>query len=204
LTASVENDLTSNQPAECGFFFNTFKENRMNKSSKTEIVIPTWEGHSGPRYWGDHDYGSLDNQTSSFWVSFRGVVLGDPYSYMTEECRAIGDMGLYVWIEIDGTVIIDLRLHDVGSLTLRECEQRIKGLKSIYARAKAYPFNNFQRKTDVHAELTRVLDAIGIKRALVYHGINTTETFEPVRLAIRRISDCVDARLERMRLRRAA
>jgi hypothetical protein len=70
----------------------------------------------------------------------------------------------------------------VGSLTLRECEQRIKGLKRVYARAKAYPFNSFQRKTEVHAELTRVLDAMGIQRALVYHGINTTETFEPVGL----------------------
>ena len=175
-----------------------------NKSSKTEIVIPTWGGHSGPRYWGDHDYGSHDNQTSSFWVSFRGVVPGDPYSYMTEECRALGDMGLYVWIEIDGTVSIDVRLHDVGSLTLREGEQRIKLLKRIYARAKAYPFNSFQRKTNVHTELTQVIDAMGIKRALVYHGINATETFEPVGLAIRRISDCIDARLVRMRQRRAA
>lgn len=82
--------------------------------------------------------------------------------------------------------------------------QRIKLLKRIYARAKAYPFNGFQRKTDVHAELTRVLDAMGIKRALVYHGINMTETFEPVGLAVKRITDCIDARLERMRQRHAA
>lgn len=27
----------------------------MKKPSKTEIVIPTWDGHSGPGYWGDHD-----------------------------------------------------------------------------------------------------------------------------------------------------
>ena len=135
----------------------------MNRSSKTEIVIPTWDGYSGPIYWGDHDYGSHYNQTSSFWVLLRGVVTSDPYSYMPEECRAIGDMGLYVWMEIDGTVSIDMRLRDVGSLTLREREQRIKVLKRTFARAKAYPFNSFQRKTDVHTELTRVLDAMGIK-----------------------------------------
>ncbi len=176
----------------------------MKKPSNTEIVIPTWDGHSGPGYWGDHDHGSHDNQTSSFWVSLRGVVPGDPYSCMSEECRAIGDMALYVWIDVDGTVSIDLRLHDVGSLTLRECEQRIKVLKRTLARAKAYPFNSFQRKTDVHTELTRVLDAMGIKRALLYHGINTTGNFEPVGLAIRRIADCIDARLERMRQQRGA
>lgn len=66
----------------------------MKKSSKTEIVIPTWEGRSGPSYWGDNDYSSYDNQSSSFWLSLRGVVSSDPYSYMNDDCRAIGDIGL--------------------------------------------------------------------------------------------------------------
>lgn len=178
----------------------------MNKSirTKTEILIPTWEGRSGPAYWGDNDFSSHDNQSSSFWLSLRGVVPGDPYSYMNDDCRAIGDIGLYVWIDIDGTVSIDLRLHDVGSLTLYEGEQRIKLLRRLHLKGKAYPFNNFQRGSTVHTELTRALDALGIQRALVYHGVNTSETYEPVGLVIKRIAENIHERLERMKQRRAA
>jgi hypothetical protein len=119
LTASVENHHQTQPTRRVRVFFQHIQgEQDEQKSSKTEIVIPTWEGHTGPRYWGDHDYGSHDNQTSSFWVSLRGVVPGDPYSYMTEECRAIGDMGLYVWIEIDGTVSIDVAPARRGFLDL--------------------------------------------------------------------------------------
>ena len=49
----------------------------MNRSSKTkaktEMVIPTWEGRIGPNYWGDTDYGSHDNHSTSFWLLLRGV-----------------------------------------------------------------------------------------------------------------------------------
>ena len=176
----------------------------MKKSSKTEIVIPTWEGRSGPSYWGDNDYSSYDNQSSSFWLSLRGVVPSDPYSYMNDACRAIGDIGLYVWVDIDGTVSIDVRLHDVGSMSLHEGEQRIKVLKRLYAKGKAYPFNNFQRGSSVHTELTKAADALGIKRAMVYHGINVTEAYEPVGIVIKRISDCIDERLNQMKQRQAA
>jgi hypothetical protein len=176
----------------------------LKKSNKTEIVIPTWEGRSGPAYWGDHDYGSHDDQTASFWLLLRGVVPSDPYSYMNDDCRAIGDIGLYVWVSVDGTVSIDLRLHGLSSLTLREGEQRIKVLKRLFVKGKAYPFNNFARGTDVHTELTKVLDALGIGRALVYHGTNIPETYETVGMAIKRISDSSHARLERMKLRQAA
>lgn len=176
----------------------------MKKSNKTEIVIPTWGGRSGPSYWGDNDYSSYDNQSSSFWVSLRGVVPSDPYSYMNDDCRAIGDIGLYVWVDIDGTVSIDVRLHDVGSMSLHEGEQRIKVLKRLLAKGKPYPFNNFLRGSGVHTELTKAVDALGIKRAMVYHGINEPETFEIVGLAMKRITDCVDERLHRMKQRQAA
>ena len=87
----------------------------MSKSNnKTEIVIATWAGRSGPGYWGDSDLSGHDHQSTSFWLSLRGVLPGDPYSYMNDDCRAIGDLGLYVWLSIDGTVSIDLRLHDVA------------------------------------------------------------------------------------------
>ena len=176
----------------------------MNKSSKTEIVIPTWEGRSGPSYWGDNDFSSHDNQSSSFWLSLRGVVPSDKYSDMNNDCRAIGDIGLYVWIDVNKTVSIDLRLHDAGSMSLYEGEQRVKMLKRLYAKGKAYPFNNFHRGTDVHTELIKALDALGIKRALVYHGINTGETYEPVGIVIKRISDNIDERLNRMKQRQVA
>ena len=176
----------------------------MKKSSKTEIVIPTWAGRSGPSYWGDINYSSYDNQSSSFWVSLRGVLPSKPYSFMTDDCRAIGDIGLYVWVTVDGTVSIDVRLHDVGSMSLHEGEQRIKVLKRLYAKGKAYPFNNFQRASDLHMELTKAVHALGIKRAMVYHGINVSETYEPVGIAIKRISDCIDERLNQMKQRQAA
>lgn len=175
----------------------------MKKSNKTEIVIPTWEGRSGPSYWGDIDYGSHDNQCTSFWLSLRRVGPGDN-SYLNDDCRAICDIALYVWISRDGTVSIDVRLHEVGSVSLYEGEQRIKLLKRLHARGKAYPFNSFQRGTDVHAELTKALNALGIKRALVYHGGNDDVTYEPVAIAIKRVADNINNRLELIRQSQAA
>ncbi len=175
----------------------------MKKSGKTEIVIPTWEGRTAPSYWGDRDYSTYDNDASSFWLSLRGVVPSDKYSYMNGDCRAVGDIGLYVWIGVEGTVSIDLRLHDVGSLTLRECELRIKVLKRLFCKAKAYPFSTFLRNATVHTELTKALDALGIKRAMVYHGTNVAETFEQVGIAIKRISDSMDDRMIRIEQRKA-
>lgn len=176
----------------------------MKKSARTEIVIPTWVGRTGPSYWGDSDYTSYDNETSSFWVLLRGVVAGDRYSYMNDDCRAIGDIGLYAWISTDETVCIDLRLHDVQSMTLRDSEQRIKVLKRLISKGKAYRFSDFVRDTSVHTELTKVVDALGIKRAMTYHGINVAETFEPVGIVIKRISDCIDERLKGMKQRQIA
>lgn len=175
----------------------------MNQSIRTkpEILIATWAGLSGPAYWGDSDFSSHDNQSTSFWLSLRGVVPGDPYSYMNEGCRALADLGLYVWLSLDGTVSIDLRLHDVGSLSLAEGEQRIGLLRRLHAKGKAYAFNAFVRGTTVHTELIRALAALGVQRALVYHGINTSETHEPVGLAIGRIAGSVQERLARMQQR---
>jgi hypothetical protein len=174
----------------------------MKKSNKIEIVIPTWEGRTGPSYWGDIDYSSHDQESTSFWLSLRGVAPSD--GYINGDCRAIGDIGLYVWVDIQGTVSIDLRLHEVGSVSLYEGVQLINLLKRLYAKGRAYPFSNFQRGSTVQAELTKALAALGIKRALVYHGINTRETFESVGIVIKRISVSIDQRLHRMRQRQVA
>ena len=174
---------------------------RTATKTKTEIVIATWAGRAGPGYWGDSDFLSYDNQSTALWLSLRGVVPGDPYSFMASSCRAMADLGLYVWLDIHGTVSIDLRLHDAGSLTLAEGEQRIELLRRLHRKGKAYPFNGFARGTTVQAELSRALDALGIRRALVYHGINTAETFEAVGLAIERIAASIEERLARMKPR---
>ena len=173
----------------------------MNHSIKTkpEILIPTWVGRSGAGYWGDRDFISHDGQSTSFWVSLLGVMAGDPYSYMDSCCRAIGDLGRYVWLDIHGTVSIDLRLHDAGSLTLVEGEQRVQLLRRLHAKGKAYSFNVFQRGAAVGSELIRVLDALSIRRALVYHGVNTAKTYETVGLAIQRIAGSIDERLARIK-----
>ena len=63
---------------------------------KAEIFTATWEGRSGPGYSSNSDFSSHDNQSSSLWLSLRGVVPDDSYSYMSSDCRAIGDKGLYV------------------------------------------------------------------------------------------------------------
>ena len=174
----------------------------MKKSNRTEIVIPTWAGRTGASFWGDQDYSSHDDQSTSFWLSLRGVVPSD--GYINGECRVIGDIGLYVWIDLHGTVSIDLRLHEVGSVSLYEGVQLINLLKRLCVKGKAYPFSNFQRSTTVHTELTKALDALGIKRALVYHGINTSESYEPVGMAIKRISDDINERLNHLKQRQVA
>ena len=176
----------------------------MKTSNKTEIVIATWAGRTGPAYWGDQEYAGYDDRTTTLWLSFRGIVPGDRLSYMNGDCRAISDIGLYVYVSLDGTVSIDLRLHDAGSMSLMDSVLRVKALKRLFVKGKAYRFSNFVRSTDVHTELTKALDALGIKRAMVYHGVNEAETFEPVGIVLKRVSDCVDERLGRMKQRQAA
>ena len=77
-------------------------------------------------------------------------------------------------------------------------------LKRLCAKAKAYPFNTFARGTGVQTQITKALNALGIRRALVYQGLNTVETYEPVDLAIGRIALSIEQRLEGMRRRQAA
>ncbi len=62
----------------------------------------------------------------------------------------------------------------------------------------------FQGYYDNTALFTKFVDALGIKRAMTYQGINVTETFEPVGIVIKRISDCIDERLTQMKQRQAA
>jgi len=185
-------------------FFKIKKRATMKTSSKTEIVISTWSNRTGPSYWGDHDYGSHDGQSTSFWVSLRGVVPSEPYRYLHDDNRAINDLGLYVWVNVENTVCIDLRLHVTGSLTLYESEQRVKVLRRLLAKGKAYRFSDFSRESDVQTELTKALDALGVKRSLVYHGVDTPDTYVLVGIVVKRICDEIEVRLERLKQRQAA
>ena len=66
----------------------------------------------------------------------------------------------YVWLDIHGTVSIDLRLHDADSLTLAEGEQRVKlNSGGFTPRARFYPFNGFVRGAAMHTKLIWMLDA---------------------------------------------
>jgi hypothetical protein len=56
----------------------------------------------------------------------------------------------------------------------------------------------------VQAELTKALAALGIKRALVYLGSNSNESYAPVGHVIKRIPDNIDERLNWMKQRRVA
>jgi alkylation response protein AidB-like acyl-CoA dehydrogenase len=50
-------------------------------------------------------------------------------------------------------------------------------------------------------DVQRLLRAVGIQRALVYHGVNMAETYEAVGVAVERIADNIQERLAHMRQR---
>ena len=88
-----------------------------------------------------------------------------------------------------------------GFKTLAEGEQRMMVLRRLHRKGKAYPFSSFARGASVCDELSRALAALGIVRSLVYHGINTAETYERVGLAIERIAASIQERLADMKRR---
>lgn len=59
----------------------------LSLKTKTEILIATWVGGSGPGYWGDSDLLGYDSEFTSFTVSLRGVVASDSHSYLDSRCR---------------------------------------------------------------------------------------------------------------------
>ena len=69
-------------------------------SAKTEIVIATWAGRTGPCYWGDRDYTGCDNQSSTFKVSLLGVLLGAQIGAITVLCGGRSVMGVSTAISL--------------------------------------------------------------------------------------------------------
>jgi hypothetical protein len=87
---------------------------------------------------------SHDSESTWFWLSLRSVVSGDPYSGIDSGCRAIGDLRLYAWVDLDGTVSIDLWLCDAGFLTLQEGVLRVKLLRRLHAKAPSLPVQTLE------------------------------------------------------------
>jgi hypothetical protein len=127
------------------------------------------------------------------------------YSFLNADSRVVCSMGLHVWVSVDGEVSIDLKMLDMRSLNLHECLHRVAVLKRLIAKAKAYLFNNVTRDADLHTELTKVTDALGIKRSLVHScTVGSHDTYAPIGIAIKRISDCIDGQLHSMKQRQVA
>lgn len=168
--------------------------------TKPELMIASWPAN--PVKVDDYHY---NDSTTASRVSLRMVDANDKWS-LSDENRAANDLGLYVWADIDGTVSIDVRAMEIYSATLRELEARVKLLKVLDRKAErgGFTFHHFHRNTTVYEQLTRCLDALGIKRAVEYHGISVPETFVPVGIAVKRIADTFDNQLAKMRQRKAA
>ena len=171
--------------------------------SKLEIMIPIWPNKSLEQYWGSNDYVSYSysDSVTSTWLSLRGVNHDDDSYYMGDLPRAINDFGIYVWASTDGTVCIDLRVHDIHSLTEQELELRLKHLKALRKKvAKTYQIDSFQRETTVHAELTRFLVALGVWRSIEYVRIDgkAKDKYDAIGIAVNRIADTLDSRLDKL------
>lgn len=168
--------------------------------TKPELMIASWPDRPV-----DTGYFDPAATNSSARIHLRHVDLADKWS-LSDESRAYSDLGLYVWADIDGTVSIDLRAMDIHSASAKELEQRCKLLKRLDAKATkaGFGFHTFHRDASVYEQLIRCLDAIGIRTAVEYHGINATDTYAPVAIAAKRIADAIDNQLATQRQRRAA
>ena len=171
--------------------------------SKLEIMVPIWPTKGAEQYWGSNDYVTYNysDSVTSTWLSLRAVEHNDDNYYMGDSPRAINDFGVYVWMSTDGTVCLDLRLHDCHSLTEQELEIRLKHLKALRKKvAKKYQIDCFQSETTVHAELTRFLVALGVWRSIEYVRIDgkSKDKYDAIGIAVNRIADTLDARLDKL------
>lgn len=149
----------------------------------------------------------LHDRTScvSASLNFRLIDINDKWC-SGDEFSAARDIGLYIWCDVDGSISIDVRAMDIYSANVKELEVRIKMLKRLTAKAEraGFSFHAFKRDADVFSELTRCIDALGIRRTVEYHGIGMPETYAPVSIAIRRHADALESALSALRQREAA
>jgi hypothetical protein len=176
------------------------------KKETYEIVVPVWARETGYAFFGDRDYTGYVDDVGSAHVKLRAICEGDKYPWFSEDVRAINNFTLYVWFSSDGTVCIDVRHEAGGRQQLRELEAAVKMFKRLTAKiSKKYSMlNNFSRKSSIHTELTLVLDALGVKRSVIYKGIGTEDTYQPIALAVKPIAEILEKRQASLKKREAA
>lgn len=166
-----------------------------------QLVIATWPGRTGADYfdrnWGDWRH--MDDCLSC-WLKLRVYADGKDLFYDTEE-QAVRNIGIYVWVSRDGTVSLDLRLHDIYSLELHEAESRYKTLKAMHAKARKAGACcgrwTFVKTRNLRGELEKLLAALKIKNAMEYHGVGTNETITPIGNALDRICEEIEKQVQR-------
>lgn len=170
----------------------------MSKPAKIQIVLATWAGQDGYAYFGNRDLADLDKITSA-WLLLRSHIPDKERPYFNEEASAINDLGLWVWVSLDGSISIDLRVRAIHTASVSEMERRTKLLRRLWrSTSKRYPLDSFVKSTDVHAEITKALDALGVRQAVEYHGISKPDTYTQAGIAVRRIADTIERRIQSM------
>jgi hypothetical protein len=161
----------------------------MKTRSKQAIVLATWPHKTNTpsdQLGNGRDFGNLDD-CDSFWLSLREVDLLDPDAYQSTESRLVHNIGIWVWFSItrDGTATgrrvlnIEVRLHDIHSMTLRECELTLKRFKALVKRMPATG-----DEADFGIAIQRVFAALGITHAIQYRGVGVTPTLAPIYEAV--------------------
>lgn len=159
---------------------------------KSEITVPVRVRDAGYSYWleSKSQYGYQD-ACSATWLSLAAYT-DDPDNYITSTERDVRDIGIYVWFD-ESSVNLDIRFRDICSMTIFECESRLKLIKKLSAKAsKTFPLSSFVKNTTVHTQLTKLLDALGIKRALDYTGKSLSGDPFPIGIALKYIGETLD------------
>lgn len=166
---------------------------------KFEMMLATWPDKVDNEHFGDRGYGRGDTSCSA-WLSLRSIVREDKYAYRDVAARVVDSVGIRVWVSNEGTISLDLKLHDVHSMSELECGVHYKVLKALRAKTtKRYPMlDNFERNSNVHDELVKLFAAMGVTTAVQYRGAGVPEAFINVSIAIRAIAETLQAAVDRM------
>lgn len=165
--------------------------------SKRELLIPTWpEAYATAQKIGAADYGSACG-SDSMWVHLRSKPAegSDEYEH-SDAHRVWQDISLYLYVSKDGRCCIELRAHELHSGDVRYLELLLKTLK--WALKRLPTDGNFFDISELPFRLASVCTALGIKRTVEYHGINTKNTYADITKALALINAEALRRYNRM------
>jgi hypothetical protein len=153
--------------------------------AKPELAIATWPAdvNNITRYIGDREYAAATDECSSFRLHLRLVNRDDEHAFLDTRASDISDIGLWVFLSAGSgsrSHSIEVQLQDVHSADLRKAERLVKELRT-FTRKMPEPNPDFA----VH--ITRVVDALGIKTAVEYHGVATKNTYVSIDRVLPRI-----------------